>query len=270
MRCPSGACALRPRQTSLTAPQLRSHGLHDRLQGLASNALQLRGGQTSSTLEALKVPLAFAGWYLMSIVYSVMNKEVLTVWKYPCVFSAVQLLVGSLFVAMLWTPLPTFGVRKARFAPLRTPPRLSWAQLATVSSVALWLALGHLLSTVAPAYGTVAFTNVVKTLEPLFTCLFSYFFLGQLFALPVYLSLLPVIGGVAVASANEARPRHRALPRTLWAPPAAAPSWLSLVCFLQPLTPAAFCRSFPTSRSAAHSSFFARPPLLAVTCRYLP
>jgi len=111
--------------------------------------------------------------------------------------------VGSIFVGLLWAPLPTFGMQKRRFASLREPPRLSWSQLATVSTVALWLALGHVMSTVAPAYGTVAFTNVVKTLEPLFTCLFSAVFFKQVFALPVYLSLLPVIFGVALASASE-------------------------------------------------------------------
>ena len=139
----------------------------------------------ASFFESAKVPLAFAGWYLMSIVYSVLNKEVLTVWKFPCVFSAVQLLIGSVFVGLLWTPLPTFGMREKSFAPIREPPKLSMAQLMTVSQVALWLALGHIMSTVAPAYGTVAFTNVVKTLEPLFTCLFSAIFLNQIFALPV-------------------------------------------------------------------------------------
>jgi len=153
--------------------------------------------------EQLKIPIAFAGWYLLSIVYSLMNKEVLTVWKFPCVFSAMQLLVGALWIGGLWLPLPTFGVGGKRFASIRAPPKLSFADLKKVSVVAFWLAAGHVLSTVAPAYGTVAFTNVVKTLEPLFTCLFSYLFLGQLFALPVYLSLLPVIGGVAVASASE-------------------------------------------------------------------
>jgi len=164
-------------------PQLGTSDLHERLQGLASTALRLKGGSTA--LETMKVPLAFAGWYLMSIFYSIMNKEILEVWKFPCVFSAVQLLIGSMFVGLLWTPLPTLGMRKQRFAPIREPPRLTWSQLATVSSVALWLALGHVMSTVAPAYGTVAFTNVVKTLEPLFTCIFSAIFLHQIFALPV-------------------------------------------------------------------------------------
>ena len=168
--------------------------------------LRLHGGAAAAALERFKMPLALAGWYLMSIVYSVMNKEVLTVWKFPCVFSAVQLLVGSLWIALMWTPLPTLGLRGKdgeTFKPLREPPRLTWSQIATVGSVAVWLALGHVMSTVAPAYGTVAFTNVVKTLEPLFTCLFSAVFLKQIFSLPVYLSLLPVILGVALASASE-------------------------------------------------------------------
>jgi len=200
MHCPGGSGTRRQPRPATPGPQLRPHGLQERLH---ATALRLQGGQAAAALESVKVPLAFAGWYLMSIVYSVMNKEVLTVWKFPCTSSAVQLLVGSLFVGLLWTPLPTLGLRKRRFAPMREPPRLTWSQLGTVSAVALWLALGHVMSTVAPAYGTVAFTNVVKTLEPLFTCIFSAVLLNQIFSLPVYLSLVPVILGVAIASASE-------------------------------------------------------------------
>ena len=72
--------------------------------------LRLHGGSTQA-LEKFKMPLALAGWYLMSIVYSVMNKEVLTVWKFPCTSSAVQLLVGSLWILVMWMPLPTLGLR---------------------------------------------------------------------------------------------------------------------------------------------------------------
>ena len=39
--------------------------------------------------------------------------------------------------------------------------------------------------------------------EPLFTALFSALFLGQIFTLPVYAALLPVVGGVAIASLKE-------------------------------------------------------------------
>jgi len=202
--CESGSCAL-PRLTPPRPQQLWQRKPHlMQLQGLAST-LKLQGGAVGGALEKFTVPLAFLGWYLMSIVYSLLNKEVLNVWKFPFVFSAVQLLVGALWIGGLWMPLPTFGMAASgrRFAPVREPPRLSRAELLQVSTVALWLALGHVMSTVAPAYGTVAFTNVVKTLEPLFTCFFSAIFLKQVFAMPVYLSLVPVIFGVALASANE-------------------------------------------------------------------
>ena len=52
------------------------------------------------------------------------------------------------------------------------------------SMVAL-LATGHVTSTLAPAFGTVAFSNIVKTAEPLFTCLFSAMLFGELSSLPV-------------------------------------------------------------------------------------
>jgi len=202
--CEGSSCTLR---LAPLRPHLPLQGHTHLLQaGGLARTLKLQGGAAAaSALESFKVPLAFLGWYLMSIVYSLLNKEVLTVWQFPCVFSAVQLLVGSLWIGALWTPLPTFGLfgSSRRFASVREPPRLARAELLQVGTVALWLALGHVLSTVAPAYGTVAFTNVVKTLEPLFTCVFSAVFLKQVFAMPVYLSLVPVIFGVALASANE-------------------------------------------------------------------
>jgi solute carrier family 35 protein E1 len=43
----------------------------------------------------------------------------------------------------------------------------------------------------------------MQAAEPAFTSLFSAVFLKNFFALPVYLSLIPVMGGVAVASMTE-------------------------------------------------------------------
>ena len=82
--------------------------------------LRLRGGGSPGALlgglsapklpklESLKVPIAFLGWYLMSIVYSVLNKQVLEVWRFPFTFSAVQLLVGGLWICMLWSCTASF------------------------------------------------------------------------------------------------------------------------------------------------------------------
>jgi len=52
--------------------------------------------------------------------------------------------------------------------------------------------VGHASSTLAPAYGTVAFSNIIKTAEPLFTCVFSYLFYRRTFSPATYVSLLLV------------------------------------------------------------------------------
>lgn len=154
----------------------------------------------SGLVDRLYVPLAFVGWFLMNIQYSMLNKKVLMVWKFPWTFAALQLLVGSLWICGLWLPLPT---GRETSSSIRTRPSVDMAAMWQLLPISTCLALGHALSTVAPAYGTVAFTNVVKTLEPLFTCALSALFLGQIFSLPVYLSLVPVIAGVLLASTNE-------------------------------------------------------------------
>jgi drug/metabolite transporter (DMT)-like permease len=40
--------------------------------------------------------------------------------------------------------------------------------------------------------------------EPFFSALFSYIFMGAVPSLPVILTLLPIVGGVIIASASEA------------------------------------------------------------------
>jgi len=198
--CHGGPCPLEKRPRSVALRPGRAYSGVAREPASARSALKLQGG-SSGVLAKLKMPLAFTCWYLFSIVYSIVNKQVLSAWNFPCTSAAAQLLIGVLTIFTLWAPVPVPG--RASPLQLRAPPVLSLADLKRLSPVALCLASGHLLSTVAPAYGTVAFTNVVKTAEPLFTCAFSALFLGQTFSLPVYLSLIPVILGVCLATASE-------------------------------------------------------------------
>lgn len=61
----------------------------------------------------------------------------------------------------------------------------------------------HATAVLALGAGAVSFTHIVKAAEPVFTSGFSALILGQTFALPVYLSLIPVIAGVSLASLKE-------------------------------------------------------------------
>lgn len=49
----------------------------------------------------------------------------------------------------------------------------------------------------------VSFTHIIKSAEPAFSVLVSRFILGESFPLPVYFSLLPIIGGCALAAVTE-------------------------------------------------------------------
>ncbi|CAH2065682.1 unnamed protein product [Thlaspi arvense] len=63
--------------------------------------------------------------------------------------------------------------------------------------------IGHVAATVSMSKVAVSFTHIIKSGEPAFSILVSSFFLGDTFPLPVYLSLLPIIGGCALAAVTE-------------------------------------------------------------------
>jgi solute carrier family 35, member E1 len=63
--------------------------------------------------------------------------------------------------------------------------------------------IGHVGTVVSLGAVAVSFTHVVKSLEPFVNVMGSAIFLNSVFPLPVYLSLLPVVGGVIMASVSE-------------------------------------------------------------------
>ena len=75
--------------------------------------------------------------------------------------------------------------------------------LKAVTLPAFLHAFGHCLTNVSFAAVAVSFTHTIKTLEPVFTSVGSYLISGQVYAWPVYAALLPIMGGVALASSTE-------------------------------------------------------------------
>jgi solute carrier family 35 protein E1 len=126
-----------------------------------------------------------------SIGYNITNKRTLNMIRIPFTLSAFQLLVGSLYVLPLWLT----GLRKA--------PKLSMQELKTVMPMGFCHMASHLAAVISLGAGAVSFTHIVKAAEPLFTATLSALFLGQIFPLPVYAALLPVVGGVGLASLHE-------------------------------------------------------------------
>ena len=110
-------------------------------------------------------------WWTLNVVFSLCNKQCLNSWPHPWALACSHLAIGTLCMLPLYIPLPKRSASGAReWVPTRQVPRLTKAELHTLLPVAALLSVGHVTSTLAPAYGTVAFSNIVKTAEPLFTC----------------------------------------------------------------------------------------------------
>jgi len=68
-----------------------------------------------------------------------LNKQVLMVWRFPYTFAALQLLVGALWICLLWLPWPTGG---GQSVSLRKPPQVDSDALWQLLPVSVCLAWG--------------------------------------------------------------------------------------------------------------------------------
>jgi len=71
------------------------------------------------------------------------------------------------------------------------------------TQVAIAHTIGHVAATVSKSKVAVSFTHIIKSGEPAFSVLVSRFLLGETFPVPVYLSLIPIIGGCGLAAVTE-------------------------------------------------------------------
>lgn len=142
-------------------------------------------------MATLQVASYFALWYLFNIAYNIYNKQALNVLAYPWTIATIQMATGLAYFVPLWV----LGLRKA--------PKLNASELKTLIPIALCHTGVHVGAVVALGAGAVSFAHIVKASEPVVTCGLNYLLLGQVLPLPVYLTLLPIIGGVAIASMKE-------------------------------------------------------------------
>ena len=82
---------------------------------------------------------------------------------------------------------------------------MSFSQLKMILPLAIVHTLGNLLTNVSLGKVAVSFTHTIKAMEPFFSVLLSSVFLGDAPTMAVVLSLLPIVGGVALASISEVR-----------------------------------------------------------------
>ncbi|KAL8261049.1 hypothetical protein R6Q59_025098 [Mikania micrantha] len=147
--------------------------------------------EKSRTAEMLVLGLLFGLWYLFNIYFNIYNKQVLEVLPNPVTMTAVQLAVGTFIIFMSWA------------LNLHKWQNISRRQLLTILPLAIMHTLGNLTTNMSLGKVSVSFTHTIKAMEPFFTVILSTMFLGEIPTLWVLSSLVPIVGGVILASLTE-------------------------------------------------------------------
>lgn len=149
--------------------------------------------------ENTKLTAYLAVWYIGNVGYNIYNKKACIAlgknaeghsnahWA----LSAVQLLVGVLFVVPCWLT----GIRAA--------PEMTSDNWKEIAPVGVWASLAHAFSVLALGAGAVSFGQIVKSAEPVFAAMTNALLLGDVDHPMVYAALVPIIGGVGLASLKE-------------------------------------------------------------------
>jgi len=152
-----------------------------------------------SWIQTLKIGLCFATWFSLNVMYNLTNKRCQNVFPMPWTMTVVSLAVGIPYVLFMWA------------TGLRPAPKMNMEGFKKIFPIGFFHAVGHASAVIALGAGAVSFAQIVKAGEPVFTCLLSYLVLGQVFPAAVYATLIPIIGGVAIASLKELSFTWRAL-----------------------------------------------------------
>jgi len=146
---------------------------------------------TKTSPGRLEVGIFFGIWYGLNVAYNVANKKVLRAVDLPWMVALSQLIVGTIYANVLW------------ITNLRTKPKQYMLCLKSAMPIAVAHGAGQACTVMALGAGAVSSAHVIKALEPLFSALMNAALTGERQPTLVYLSLLPVVGGVALAVAKD-------------------------------------------------------------------
>jgi len=145
-----------------------------------------------SVQKTLALTFYIGCWYAANILFNIYNKRILKVFPLFATVTLVQFLMGSLVALVLWT------TKLHRFQ------RASMEDLKKIYPLALSHLVGNVLTNISLRQVAVSFTHTIKAAEPFFSVALSKLFVpGTMYTIWVYLSLIPVVGGVTLASISE-------------------------------------------------------------------
>lgn len=144
----------------------------------------------------IQLIIFIALWYVGNYYYNITNKLALKAGGgaagFPMTIATLQLGVGCLYALFLWA------------APDARPlPKLTFDDYKKTLAVGFTSAGAHAASVFALSAGAVSFGQIVKAAEPAFAALIGTIFYGANVSAARWLMLVPVIGGVVLASLGE-------------------------------------------------------------------
>jgi solute carrier family 35 protein E1 len=149
-------------------------------------------------LLSIDVPLlaCFAFWYAGNYYYNITNKHALNAaggaTGFPMTIATLQLGIGVIYALFLWV------------APdARKRPTITFDDYVRTLPVGFTAAGAHLGSVFALSAGAVSFAQIVKAAEPVFAAVVGTCFYRMSVSTAKWLCLIPVIGGVILASVGE-------------------------------------------------------------------
>ncbi|KAF9666384.1 hypothetical protein SADUNF_Sadunf16G0223900 [Salix dunnii] len=179
--------------TRISAFTCRNHGY---------NSIKVRAASIPESTSEFEKLSDFAGtmqlgamfgiWYLLNIFFNIFNKQILKVYPFPATITAFQFGCGTVMIIVMWA------------LNLCNRPKLTRPQILAILPLAVAHTFGNLLTNVSLGKVAVSFTHTIKALEPFFTVLFAALFLDEKPAFWALSSLVPIAGGVALASLTEA------------------------------------------------------------------
>mmetsp|Transcript_12921 Transcript_12921/g.26387 ORF Transcript_12921/g.26387 Transcript_12921/m.26387 type:complete len:318 (+) Transcript_12921:31-984(+) len=139
---------------------------------------------------SIKAPAYFLLWYGLNIGYNIYNKKVMNAYPLPFTMATIQLGAGLLWILPAW------------ILGFRAKPILTVSEIKSLIPIALFHTIGHTMTVVSLGAGAVSFTHIVKAAEPFFSTTIQAI-MGNVQPMSVNLCLIPIVGGVALASMKE-------------------------------------------------------------------
>ena len=149
---------------------------------------------SEDTWKTLRVSSFIFFWYFLNAIFAIINKRTLSVFPYPWLLSWVQIAVGAAFMLVMW-----------RLRVFKPPSNVgfdaeSWKALWPTSCLHL---VAHVTACASYSLGSVSFMQVVKAGEPACSVILLTLFFGRKYSKLVWLTPIPIVGGVAVGSTTE-------------------------------------------------------------------